>query len=598
MKSSRSQVCASVFLVLGLLHPVHAAKPRNGDDVPAAAGRQPVHYAPATVQDYVRSGIAASEDEVVRIVDMTAEEVGRLRSMTPTEAERVVAERTRVVATARQLAESLNQMGREVAAFGYDLRDDELAEQKVWKKFTDPEAMRNGLIKSLRLAGVEAVLRLVGQPLPGFHPIDLSDLLARVPQLRADQSIWLPFAGRMTVAQALLHINDVEARFALLGINLRDELKVVLDADFFDNYLRARKRWFEAHGLGAFEGRLAALGFEGTKSFAQVDAEVNEVVRSLQSPTIERLASLREPAGREIPALEDIPIVSNLPEPVTPRFQELALEARKDWSGLDFGDRSRFATGVTAYAEIRANRDAGMLALLGGGEATAYVADNANVVANAYVDMRVAPVGIDGKVHFASVGLESQEWVIKESLEYRRSGEIFRRDLPKLEYPTTFAVGPVPVFAMAGIKGTVALNYKIGLTLLSISGSIAPTTHVTGYLVAGVGIPSFQGGPYGNLIVLDANAPVEGNALIRFNPSGAPFMRLSLVGTVDFRALDGELGVFLEYPSPGCKHCKDTISGDHVYVPVRRRNRDQAADQGILRVGRIRQQHAHHQLGP
>lgn len=133
-------------------------------------------------------------------------------------------------------------------------------------------------------------------------------------------------------------------------------------------------------------------------------------------------------------------------------------------------------------------------------------------------------------------------------------------------YEVSFAVGPIPVSATLGARGTVGMDYELSADTLKVMTSVTPSFELVAYAQAGVDMRVVEVGAGSSLTIIDAELPLVGSLEIvdATNPGGS-FGSGTYVsefsGATTIEALAGRVYLYAAYFNPFC-WCDDRAEAE------------------------------------
>lgn len=440
----------------------------------------------------------------------------------------------------------MNDLEQEAARQGQSLRDDG---DLVLSYLQDPRKLDVQRLQSLKLR----VDGLIDKVKAAIRDCDL----LTVAQLGVNIDTSLPFrdddlveveAGIALRAQDLVaRLNEQQRTLCELGYSLFEDLEGDLSPR---RVLEARSKLLRELGISRYHAVFDWQTLQEVKSFVDMAAEVNDLLRRRELPSPERLEELRRQVNAELPPELELPPLPNIPSPSPPRRMDLALKKRKEWPGVYEGDPSRFNAHAGAFYEIRGSETA--QEATAEGKAGLYVLGNEVNVLHGFGQFFAGTSEVRGKFFLRMLGQDVTDPLdVHHSLSYTKSDpRAFYREW-RFEYSQSFMAGPVPVVVSAGALAEVALGYELGLALLELQGKLLPSAAGSAFVRGGVGVGGFlSAGAEGSVDILRFTPTLSGSAGVRFDSAGVPFLRLGLNSDLVMSALSGSVAAYAEYPAP------------------------------------------------
>jgi hypothetical protein len=175
------------------------------------------------------------------------------------------------------------------------------------------------------------------------------------------------------------------------------------------------------------------------------------------------------------------------------------------------------------------------------------------------VDVKGGSAGFAAKADFKVLGFAMEPFKYEDKAEF----DVVKTPGWKIgdaaKYKQVFPVGPISVTVSAGVSGKLGLDLRLGGGIvqgcdpdlaLRIYGKAKPYLKVSGQASAGIGVPGFSIGIYGELTLIEAGLPFESWVQIGGQglDEGAASAILGLHADLKFsiNALAGELGVYVQ----------------------------------------------------
>ncbi|MBF0299792.1 MAG: hypothetical protein HQK51_13790 [Oligoflexia bacterium] len=299
------------------------------------------------------------------------------------------------------------------------------------------------------------------------------------------------------------------------------------------------------------------------KDYAGIAADLEATIRAGKMPSPEKLWQLQAKLNAKLPENLKIPEVPNIPSPVLPHRNDLNLLKKKNWNGVNIGDKDIASIYSNAWFEVRASEirandpsavSGAELDARGEGKGGAYVfAREINVVyGNAQFSAK--PTAIKGSMVLKILG--EDVWPkppLAIDKEFSAGDQkAFRYD-DKLTLEREFFVGPVPVIVKGSLSYGAYFGYEYGITFVSITGRIIPGCYLRAEMSAGVGVRAISFGVNGAINIIDLSLPVAGSASLAFDKTFVPYLHLSIDSTFQYSYLDGYVAGYIDYPWFDCR---------------------------------------------
>lgn len=454
-----------------------------------------------------------------------------------------------------QFLESLNKTEAHLNKQGATLRQEGVICTE--KLVTDPDYLNSQFLNDLKLNA--SILKDKLRPaLPSCESITIDHLginLATQRLFSAEDMVEINNGVRLKASQLVARINEQQQVLCPLGYSLFEEMgganNLLADpSNAFSKILSARENIITNLRISDFHPRFNMSALAQTKDYATIAEEARKLVEARQIPGPEQLQALRDRIPREsIPQIQ-IPDLPNIPSSNPPRRLNLALKKRKDWTGINEGDRSLLNVYANAYYEIRGSeteQEASAAAKVG-----IFIFANEINALYGHASFFAGPTQVSGSVKMSALGQDIfPEKTFSEANIYSKSEpKVFNWDFDK-SYGYQFTIGIIPVFVTAGARANISVGYEVALLTTNLSGSVIPHADAAGYAEGGVGVAHLvSGGAGAELMIININPKLTGEAGILFDPNGTPFLKMGLTSFVDYSALNGRVYAFAEWPEP------------------------------------------------
>jgi hypothetical protein len=451
------------------------------------------------------------------------------------------------------LVASLNERERQYNQQGISLRQ---PGNIVHDYPGDPELLAAQLLTDLHLS-VTAMKNKVKPAVTACESLALPELglNPRTGKVYAtDDPIPVEPGVVLTATQFVGRVNNIQQVLCTLGYSFLGELggaaAIAGLGDGAAALVAKRDDLLAALGISRFDSKVDWQPLAAIKSYKDLKENVQSLAEARQTPSPAQLASLRQKADAVLPADLQIPDLPNIPAPIPPRRTDLDLKKRKDWSGFNEGDPSRFSAYASAYYEIRGSESQE--------DASAEVKAGVFVLGNeinalyGYGDLYAGPDEVHGKLMLRAFGQDLfAPLEFKDAVKYQVSDRKHFHYAQELSYNQQLFIGPIPVTITAGANTEVYVGWELALLTTELNGTLTPGGDASAFVRGGVGAGGFLSvGAEGSVLLLDLSPVLSGSAGVRFDPSGVPFLRMGLNADMQLAALDGQADAFAEYPVP------------------------------------------------
>jgi hypothetical protein len=208
-----------------------------------------------------------------------------------------------------------------------------------------------------------------------------------------------------------------------------------------------------------------------------------------------------------------------------------------------WGDKSVFAADVNASLTFTGTQTSA--AVSGQAGATCSILGNTETLLLATADITAPRTGsLSANVKVTTLGVDQVVLSQSQSGEWTKT-DTFSRSLPdsfKVQYNTS--IGPIPITAAVGAKGSVSVPYFVGVVPGQAMGWMIPNVQSSVYAQAGIGIEyddtGFVAGAELDLTLLNNKLVLFASAKQGTDAKGT-FLNYSLVSRDDVKALAGSL---------------------------------------------------------
>lgn len=477
--------------------------------------------------------------------------------------------------TLLQYVQYLNNVEQELVKHGYTLRED--VQEFLFRRIpTDIRELRIALLEALGTYGPQ-VTDLIRDPLVGDQcPLLPVDKLNDLPDLIRDR------AGKeVQQLQGLLQkLNDSQRVLCAMGYNameLGDLVEFEQSVDdvntdgvvdrlnaLLDRIVRKRDAILAELGLSEYLKPFNLVSLDELKAYYDIANDIKALIDAKEFPGPERLESLRQKLNAQLPEDQQIPAVPNIPAVEAPVRQELDVKKRKDWSGFNFGDRRMVATEATAYTEVRGNEVTQTFTAYG--KASAYLIENEVNLISGYGYAEAGPEKIAIKMEMKALGQDLFEPIDKSASVsiVEKNDAVFAHNFEeKASY--NFTIGFIPMNVNVGARASIKLGYEVGIETTRIYGKVVPRADAAGFAEMAAGFSGLYAvGAGANLVLLDLNVPLSGEAGLKFDEVGYPYINLAIRADAIYEYLNGNVYAYAEYTVPRAglppwKLKKDTV---------------------------------------
>lgn len=379
--------------------------------------------------------------------------------------------------------------------------------------------------------------------------------LLEIAQLGINVRTGLPFResdkveleGGLTLAarEVVGRINEQQKVLCQLGYSMLEDLGTdgVVEA-----LMERRDSLLGELGISKYHRLFNMASLERLADYADLAQDVADVLSARQIPGPEQLHELRTRLNAALPPELELPELPNIPAPTPARRMDLDLKKRKAWDFAQ-GDRKLAGVYVNTYAEIRGSETAQQMTAEG--KAGVYLVGNDANVLYGYANFYGGPDQVKGETWFRVMGIDLHHETVEKTLSWTWNEPRLYELKDEVAYEQEFMVGPIPVGVKIGANYEVWLGAEAGVTLLSAHGSVTPGANAAGFAEALVGSGRFLAiGAGAEIVLLDVRPTLQGNAAVRFDEAGVPYIKLAIDAGVSFETLNGRIYAFAKYPVP------------------------------------------------
>lgn len=397
----------------------------------------------------------------------------------------------------------------------------------------------------------------------------------------------LPNGKEVPAGTYLKAINDLEQKFNNLGYSLKSTQEKVTIQELAYNKPQLTQ---EAQAVKAFKPVSAKAQALAT-SPASLQQEYETEVKALKATTTSaKAATTEEPEGakgakgakgagrtKKSEAAKAAAATDKAGESTTTSTKSAMAGKGAAGLGIDrpmqpfsttksfdnkWGDPSIFGAEVSGSLTFKG--DANSAALSGAAKATGSVLGNSEDLAVATADLNAPRTGnLTANVKITVLGVDQVVLNESQSVNFNKQ-DTYSRSLPdsfKVEYQ--FYIGPIPIHAVVGVKGSVTLPYYVAMLPGSSVAWMIPTVQGSVYAQAGIGIDYEDTGVVvgveTDLTLLSNKLTLAGGASEGTDTTG-PFVNYWLTSRDDLTALKGALSVYVKIEVYG--HTVHTFSED------------------------------------
>lgn len=353
-------------------------------------------------------------------------------------------------------------------------------------------------------------------------------------------------------------INDQQDLLCSLGWSIAPSLSPGLGGIDLVRWLLDKRAWVMRElNISKYHPSFNLEVMLPLKTLGEMAADVDFFLSKQKVPGLGDLKAIAAKYDIPVPAALKIPELPDMPDEwksvEVPQHHELKLLKRKEWKGIDIGDRQRFAALATAYYEVRgSNQKNGEteigVAAVSEARAAAYIFEREYCALQAAVVLHADERHADGLATLRVAGKDVADFKFDQSVAYTFG----RRDLLLLsldmEATAQFTVGPVPVYVAARAAGQAALGLELGVSPLQIHASLLPSVDVSASVAGGVGFANvLSAGAQGTLVLIALGPTLQGEAVLALQE---PALTLGLSADAVYSGLSGSASAFVEYPVP------------------------------------------------
>lgn len=432
---------------------------------------------------------------------------------------------------AAAMLQKMNDAERTLNAMGHSLREGEV--KIVQRAIANPNVLLQEIGAGLGISPetLKATMKKAIDDCPLVTVEDLGPDIKTIPLPGLKPMLAKHFVGKINQQQELL---------CRLGYSMVDKAHAGA-SQFVSELLAKRHDLIETLGVSEYH---PVFNFSILSTLAEV-AGVAALKNELEHPSPARLYDLARKVTAPLPPELQLPDIPSIPAPTLPKRPNLALKKRKTWDGLDLGSHDLVAGYANAWLEINGTETAEEISAEG--KAGMWILANEINVVYAGGRLYAGQDGVDGDLKAAVLGIDLYSKHIEKAVSYTWGDDRAFYYPLVTEYKQQFMAGPIPIVVTVGAKGEAGLGWFAGLTLLSANAGVKPFLAASAYGKAAVGIQDFlEAGAGGEILVLRDDVRLSGDAAIKFDQEGVPYLAMNLVGINEYRALDGRLFVYAQ----------------------------------------------------
>jgi hypothetical protein len=336
----------------------------------------------------------------------------------------------------------------------------------------------------------------------------------------------------VTADKYLAAINDLEKKLNTWGYSLRGTQEKVTIQQV--NYNKAKLQHEAAKPLPFIKG----------------DARTQSLMTSPKLLQQEHVAAVKAykatpKASSDSTAKAGSRVLKVPPGSIAQLLQPVTITKNFDDS---WGDTSIFAAEVNGSLTFKGAQDSAGVS--GQARATCSILGNTENLLLATADLSAPRTGnLIAKVKITTLGVDQVVLDQTQSGDWTKT-DTFTRSLPdsfKVQYNTS--IGPVPITATIGAKGSVSVPYFVGLLPVQAMGWMIPNVQSSVYAQAGIGVEYDDTGAVAGV---EANLTLLNNKLVLFGGASegtdtkGTFLKYSIASRDDVTALAGSVNAFVE----------------------------------------------------
>ncbi len=381
-----------------------------------------------------------------------------------------------------------------------------------------------------------------------YQPITLADLkdpkTGKAPS--ADTVLTLLNGKKVPAATYVTAINKAEKQFNALGYSLRSsETKVTIQETNFNKPL-LEKQATEAKAFKAVDAKAqsmatspkvleteykaASKAFKAEAKTKAAEGTKGKTAASKESAAAASKKNVRGDVGN---------VLGNKvykPYSITKSFDD------------KFGDPSVFGAELNGSLTFKGNGNGA--ALSGLARAAGSILGNTKDLALATADLDAPRTGaLTAKLKITILGTDVAVLNESQNVDFNKQDTITKSLPDSLKVSYQFSIGPVPVKAVVGAKGSVTMPYYVALLPASSTAWMIPTVQATIYAQAAVDVEyddtGAEAGVEADLTLLNNKLTLAGGASEGTDTQGA-FVSYWLTSRDDLIVLAGKLTVYVK----------------------------------------------------
>ncbi len=438
---------------------------------------------------------------------------------------------------AQDLLSNLNLVEKHYCSLGQSLRIG--GKLLLTETLTNPRLMYAQMMNDLQIEQEQVLDKVLPQrkdcpeidfEFMGMHPLKL------VPYLPKDK-IQFDDGPPMSAEDFVERINEQQKIACAMGYSLLDGLNA--GADVVNEVMHSRSLFMQDFGISKY---LPRFNMEPLKKALKAGGAVaEEVGRWVEQKTKAGFESIRRATakmGIHIPEHLSISDLPNIPTVNIPQRQDLAIKKRKEWTGLNRGERSLFNVFATAFYDIRGDETSEELTAEG--KAGVVIFGHEIRALQGTIQAYGGPEEVSGRLYLQALAFnidrraEKRDQIISVvepnalNYEYREG------------YAATFTVGPIPVGFSAGAAARVGVGWELGIRGVAATGQIGPYIAARAFVEGVVGFSGFlSAGASAALELISMTSELRGHAGLRFEDDATPVLGSELNAQVRYSMLRG-----------------------------------------------------------
>ncbi len=383
-------------------------------------------------------------------------------------------------------------------------------------------------------------------PVP-YKPITLADLkdpkTGKTPTADTVLTLW---NGQKVVAGTYVtKINAIREKFNALGYSLiSGETKVTIQETNFNKPL-LEKQAAKAKAFKAVDTKAQSMA----TSPKVLETEYNAAVKAYKAEAKTKAAEGSK--GKTAASKESAAAASK--KNVRGEVGNVLGKAYKPYSitkSFDdpWGDNSVFGAEISGSLTFKGNGNGASLA--GQAKAAGSILGNTKDLADATANLDVPRTGkLTANIKITVLGVDVAVLNESQSVDFSKQDTVTKTlpDVFKVSYQ--FSIGPVPVKAVVGAKGSVSMQYYVALLPASSTAWMIPTVQASVYAQIAVDIEydetGFEAGVEADLTLLNNKLTLAGGASEGTDSTGA-FISYWLTSRDDLTVLAGKVMFYVK----------------------------------------------------